>query len=160
MILHVRSGGKSRPLRIERDGEDWIADGRRASVIEVEPGLYSVLLGSRSFEVRVEPIEEGMAVHIRGRRFVLEVSDPRKLSRAPGGVQREGRQKVVSPMPGKVVRLLVGQGDAVEAGQGLLVVEAMKMQNEMKAPKAGRVAVLPVREGATVAAGEVLAEIE
>jgi biotin carboxyl carrier protein len=63
-------------------------------------------------------------------------------------------------MPGKVVRVLVSEGGAVEAGQGIAVIEAMKMQNEMKAPKRGRIAALPVREGATVAAGEVLAVIE
>ena len=67
---------------------------------------------------------------------------------------------IAAPMPGKVVRLLVAEGDAVEAGQGLLVVEAMKMQNEMKAPKPGTVVSLTAREGATVAAGEVLAAIE
>ena len=58
------------------------------------------------------------------------------------------------------MRVLVAEGDAVEAGQGIAVIEAMKMQNELKAPKSGRVAALPAREGATVAAGEVLAEIE
>ena len=63
-------------------------------------------------------------------------------------------------MPGKVVRVLVAPGDAVEAGQGLIVVEAMKMQNEMKASRAGRVAAVPAKEGATVAAGDVLATIE
>jgi biotin carboxyl carrier protein len=160
MNLNILIDGKPRPLRIERDGEEWIAGGRRASVLEVEPGIYSVLLDNRSFEARVERTEEGLAVHIRGRRFVLEVSDPRRLSRASAGPLREGRQKVASPMPGKVVRVLAAQGDLVEAGQGLLVVEAMKMQNEMKAPKAGRVATLSAREGATVAAGEVLAVIE
>ncbi|HSB13592.1 MAG TPA: acetyl-CoA carboxylase biotin carboxyl carrier protein subunit, partial [Bryobacteraceae bacterium] len=65
-----------------------------------------------------------------------------------------------APMPGKVVRVLAAEGDLVEAGQGLLVVEAMKMQNEVKAPKAGRVAALAAREGGTVAAGDVLAVIE
>jgi len=67
---------------------------------------------------------------------------------------------VAAPMPGKIVRLLVAEGDSVAAGQGLLVMEAMKMQNEMKAPKAGRVVSLTAREGATVAAGDVLAAIE
>ena len=67
---------------------------------------------------------------------------------------------MTAPMPGKIVRLLVAEGQTVEAGQGLLVVEAMKMQNEMKAPKAGHVVSLTAREGATVAAGEVLAAIE
>jgi biotin carboxyl carrier protein len=63
-------------------------------------------------------------------------------------------------MPGKVVRVLVAQGDLVEAGQGIAVVEAMKMQNELKAPRGGRIASLSTHEGATVAAGEVLAVIE
>jgi biotin carboxyl carrier protein len=63
-------------------------------------------------------------------------------------------------MPGKVVRVLVAPGDSVEAGQGVAVVEAMKMQNEMKASRAGKVLSVPAKEGATVAAGEVLATIE
>ena len=72
----------------------------------------------------------------------------------------EGRQNVTAPMPGKVVRLLVADGDSVQAGQGIAVVEAMKMQNEMKAPRSGRVAALAVHEGDTVGAGAVLAVIE
>jgi biotin carboxyl carrier protein len=62
-------------------------------------------------------------------------------------------------MPGKIVRVLAAVGDMVEAGQGVVVVEAMKMQNEMKAPRAGRVVTLSAREGASVSAGEVLATI-
>jgi biotin carboxyl carrier protein len=82
------------------------------------------------------------------------------LARRSGKQGREGVETITAPMPGKVVRVLVAPGDAVEAGQGLVVVEAMKMQNEMKASLAGRVATVPAREGATVAAGEVLATIE
>jgi biotin carboxyl carrier protein len=63
-------------------------------------------------------------------------------------------------MPGKVVRVLAAVGDSVEAGQGILVVEAMKMQNELKAPRAGRVVSVSAKEGDTVAAGEVMAEVE
>ncbi len=131
-----------------------------ASVVEVEPGVYSVLIDGRSYEVRVERNSEGLAVTVAGRRFLAEVLDPRRLAGKPRSFGGEGRQHVTAPMPGKVVRLLVAEGDSVEAGQGLLVVEAMKMQNEMKAPKAGRVAALPVGEGATVGAGELLAAIE
>ncbi|MEK7407988.1 MAG: biotin/lipoyl-containing protein [Acidobacteriota bacterium] len=131
-----------------------------ASVVEVEPGVYSVLIDGRSYEVQVERNSEGLAVTVAGRRFVAQVEDPRRLSRRAKSFQREGRQNLTAPMPGKVVRLLVAEGDLVEAGQGVLVVEAMKMQNEMKAPKAGRVAALPVGEGATVGAGELLAAIE
>jgi len=70
------------------------------------------------------------------------------------------RQRISSPMPGRVVRLLAGEGEAVEAGQGVIVVEAMKMQNEMKAPKSGKLVLLAVNEGDAVGAGETLAEVE
>ncbi len=99
-------------------------------------------------------------VVIDGFRFAVEVRDPRRMARQSGARSREGVETVTAPMPGKVVRVLVAPGDAVEAGQGLVVVEAMKMQNEMKAPRAGRVSAVPAREGATVAAGEALAVIE
>jgi biotin carboxyl carrier protein len=159
--LTVSVDGREIPLRLERRGEDWIANERAASVIEVEPGIYSVLYDGQSFEVQIQRLlEGGYAVNLRGARFVLEVSDPRKLSRGPGKFAREGRQKIVAPMPGKIVRVLVAEGDQVEAGQGVVVVEAMKMQNELKAPKAGRVGAISAREGTTVAAGEVLAVVE
>jgi biotin carboxyl carrier protein len=161
MKLTVSVDGREIPLRLERRGDEWIANGRAASVIEVEPGIYSVLYGGQSFEVQIQRLlEGGYAVNLRGDRFVLEVNDPRKLSRGPGKFSREGRQKIAAPMPGKVIRVLVAEGDLVEAGQGVVVVEAMKMQNELKAPKAGRVAALSAKEGSTVAAGEVLAVIE
>jgi biotin carboxyl carrier protein len=88
------------------------------------------------------------------------VRDPRRRSGQRGRHGLGGSQQVISPMPGRVVRLLVAQGDEVSAGQGLVVVEAMKMQNELKAPRDGRVLTLTAREGATIAAGEVLAVIE
>lgn len=161
MNLKVSMDGREIPLRLERRGDAWIANGRAASVIEVEPGIYSVLYEGRSFEVQIQRLlEGGYAVNLRGKRFVLEVSDPRKLSRGAGRFSREGRQKIAAPMPGKVIRLLAAEGDQVEAGQGIIVVEAMKMQNELKAPKAGRIASLAAREGATVAAGDTLAIVE
>ena len=76
--------------------------------------------------------------------------------RLPG----DGPVEVRAQMPGKIIQVLVAPGDIVEAGQGLVVVEAMKMQNEMKAPKGGRVARVHAREGATVTAGEPLAVVE
>ncbi len=87
-------------------------------------------------------------------------ADPQRRSRRANRPVGEGRQRIVSPMPGKVVRVLAAVGDPVEAGQGIVVVEAMKMQNELKAPRASRVASITAREGATVAAGEVLAVVE
>ena len=85
---------------------------------------------------------------------------PRRWSRDRNHSKGEGRQNIVATMPGRVVRVLVAAGDQVEAGQGIVVVEAMKMQNEMKAVRAGRVAALPAVAGATVNAGEILAAIE
>ena len=126
----------------------------------VEPGVYSVLMNGRSYEARVEQSDGCLIVVIDGHRFEVEIRDPRRWSRHTTKPGIEGRLHVTAAMPGKIVRLLVAEGDTVAAGQGLLVVEAMKMQNEMKAPKAGCVVSLTAREGATVAAGDVLAAIE
>lgn len=131
----------------------------QASVEVAEPSVYSVLMDGRSYDARVEEVPGGLVVVIDGFRFEMEVRDPRRLGRKSGGKGGEGVQTVAAPMPGKVVRVLVRAGDPVEAGQGLLVVEAMKMQNEMKAARAGKVLTLTAKEGATVAAGEVLATV-
>jgi biotin carboxyl carrier protein len=131
-----------------------------SDIVAVEPGVYSVLVDGRSYEARVEESDGCAIVFIDGHRVEVEIRDPRRWSRQTGRPGVEGRSNVAALMPGKIVRLLVAEGDTVSAGQGLLVMEAMKMQNEMKAPKAGRVVSLTAREGATVAAGEVLAAIE
>jgi biotin carboxyl carrier protein len=128
--------------------------------MEVEPGIYSVLVGNRSYEVKIVPGGEGYYVDLDGHRSFVEVRDPRTLVRSGRGGLGEGRLSVAAPMPGKVIRVLVAAGAEVQAGDGLIVVEAMKMQNEMKAPKGGRVVEVAAREGATVVAGEVLAVIE
>ena len=127
---------------------------------QVEPGVYSVLMDGRSYEARVESGDGNVVVFVGGHRFEVELADPRRWSRKSHREGTDGRINVVAAMPGKVVRVLVAAGDAVSANQGMLVVEAMKMQNEMKSPKAGTVVALNAREGATVAAGEVLATIE
>jgi biotin carboxyl carrier protein len=130
------------------------------SVREVEPGVYSVLVEGRSFEVRAVPTPDGLHVHAGGRQFSVEVRDPRDASRQSRAAVSGGRENISTPMPGKVVRLLVSEGDAVDAGQGLVVVEAMKMQNEMKASRAGRVVEVRVRDGETVGAGDTLVVLE
>jgi biotin carboxyl carrier protein len=132
---------------------------RWAQVEIAEPNVYSVLMDGRSYDARVEEVPGGLVVVIDGFRFEIDVRDPRRFSRKSGGRGGEGVQTILAPMPGKVVRVLVSAGDAVEAGQGLLVVEAMKMQNEMKASRAGTVLSVNTKEGATVTAGEVLATI-
>jgi biotin carboxyl carrier protein len=126
--------------------------------VEVATGTYSVLIGSRAYEVRVEPTTNGLRVHAGKFEYTIQITDPRAWKRwRSSGIEAEGRQEVVAPMPGKVVRVLVEQGGTVEAGQGLFVVEAMKMQNEIRSPKKGTIERLLVKEGQTVNAGEALA---
>jgi biotin carboxyl carrier protein len=123
---------------------------------QVEPGVYSILADGRAYEARVD----GQAVGIGGRKFSVEVLDPRRWSRDRNDRQGEGRQNIAAAMPGKVIRVLVALGDLVEPGQGLVVVEAMKMQNEMKAVRAGKIVSLTAVAGATVNAGEILVAID
>jgi len=128
------------------------------AVTMVEPGVYSVLLEGKSFEVRVLPGTQQL--EIGGRRLTVEARDPRNSSRRSRAASGGGRQNIGAPMPGKVIRVLVKEGDAVEAGQGLVVVEAMKMQNEMKASRPGKVVEVRVRDGDTVGSGDTLVMLE
>jgi biotin carboxyl carrier protein len=145
-----------------RDGMSRVAftvDDRlvEADAIRISPGAYSILLGGRSFEVAAEESSTGLLMRVKGREFQVEILDPRSWRRRLGaGIELEGRQQLIAPMPGKIVRVLVAAGQQVDAGQGLLVIEAMKMQNEIRSPKSGTVEKL-AREGQTVNAGEVLA---
>jgi biotin carboxyl carrier protein len=125
-------------------------------IVETEPGVYSVLAGSVVHEVR----RAGAEVSIGGRRFEVTIEDPRAFQHGAGAAGLHGKASIVAPMPGKVVRLLVAVGDEVRAGQGIVVVEAMKMQNEMKAPREGKVTALEVRENDSVTAGTLLAVVE
>jgi biotin carboxyl carrier protein len=132
-----------------------------SSVLEVEPGVYSVLVEGASYEVRVEAGLASCGVaSVKGRHFDYQIDDPRQWKRSRDAGGGEGRAAIVAPMPGKVVRVLVAVGDEVEAGQGIVVVEAMKMQNEMKAPRRGRVTSISAKENDSVVAGTVLAIIE
>jgi biotin carboxyl carrier protein len=132
---------------------------RIADVAVPGPGLYSSLLDGRSYDVQIERTPRHLIAVLDGHRFEIEVHDPRRWSGRSGQQGGADVQTIAAPMPGKVVRVLVAPGDAVEPGQGVLVVEAMKMQNEMKAARAGRVMTVTVKEGATVTAGEILATI-
>ena len=134
----------------------------KISLLETEPGVYSIMTAdgaSVQARIHAQP-NAGWQVEIAGRTHNVEIRDPRERTRRGAGAGAAGRQNILAPMPGKVVRILVAAGDQVEAGQGLIVVEAMKMQNEMKSPKAGVVALINTTEGATVAVGETLLVIE
>lgn len=129
---------------------------RIAHVLRVAPGVWSIILDGLVFEARIE----GNSVLLGGLRLETEVVDPRRWDSRRDRASGHGQQKISAPMPGKIVRVLVAEGDAVEPGQGVVVVEAMKMQNEMKAARAGRVTQVSTAAGATVSAGEVLVTIE
>ena len=165
MTFDVEIDGRSARLEVHRGRDAYRfrlgdQEERLAQLAEVEPGIYSVLIGGRSYEAHVEPGEDCAWVTLRGRRFRVAVTDPRRWLRGGPGALGHEHENIVAPMPGKIVRVLVKPGDTVAAGQGILVVEAMKMQNEMKTHRAGQVAAIPVHEGETVAAGAVLATIE
>lgn len=139
----------------------FAVDGRlvEAEPIRISVGVYSVLIGARSLEVTVEENPGGLLLRTAGHEFQVEVPDPRAWRGGRGsGIELEGRQQLVAPMPGKIVRVLVAAGQQVDSGQGLLVIEAMKMQNEVRSPKSGTVERV-AQEGRTVNAGEVLAVV-
>jgi biotin carboxyl carrier protein len=164
--LQGHSGKKQRVVELERDGAGYqvLLDGKRVSAdaVQIAPNTISILLAGQSFEIHVAPAADGTLKLQCGRHeFVAEVADPRAWhGRRHSAVEAEGRQPVTAPMPGKVIRLLVKVGAEVEAGQGLLVVEAMKMQNEIRSPKKGKVERLLANEGQTVNAGDILAWVE
>ena len=165
MTFDVGIDGAQTRLELERTGDEYRfrlgdRDERRAQLAEVEPGVYSVLIDGRSYEAHAEPGADGAWITIRGRRFHVSIADPRRWTAKRAGALGQERENILAPMPGKVVRVLVEPGDTVKAGQGVIVIEAMKMQNEMKARRGGRVAAVPVREGETVGAGAILATIE
>jgi biotin carboxyl carrier protein len=126
------------------------------NIVETEPGVYSVLIDGASYEVRVLGIE----VTVNGHLFEITIEDPRRWTRPGGTAGAQGRVSLTAPMPGKVVRLLVALGDDVTAGQPVVVVEAMKMQNELKSPRDGRVTAIRVQQNDSVNAGAVLVVIE
>ncbi len=166
MKVQVKIGGTLHSVELVREANGWRAtvDGQTApaDVVRIAPRTYSVLLGAEAFEIRVTDLPDGaLALHTGAREYKAEIVDPRAWSgRRHGTLEAEGRQQVTALMPGKVVRMLVQTGDKVEAGQGLLVVEAMKMQNEVRSPKSGVVREVLVKEGAAVNAGQPLAWIE
>ena len=141
-------------------------DGRTydLEVREPEEGSYLVFQGTRVHVCRVKAVpgsRETFDVNLRGHNYTITIVDPKRLRSAQSsGHHQHGATEILAPMPGKVVRVLVEVGAEVEAGAGIVVVEAMKMQNEMKSPRAGVVVSLGFAPGATVNSGDVLAVVE
>jgi len=164
MKLNLKIDGRARSIQIDRSGAQMQCriDGRdvASNVVAIQPGIYSILIGGAAFEARVESGPRELHIYIGGREYSAEVSDPRQWRHGRNEIApAEGHQQIIAPMPGKVVRVMVQAGEAVVAGQGLLVVEAMKMQNEIKSPRAGTVERISTSEGQTINAGDVLAVI-
>lgn len=168
MKLTAEIAGKKQELAIEYEGTRVVAslDGRRYEVEArvLRPGVYLLLLDGEVYECRVGRQEgnQGAAeVTVGVESFAVTLSDPKRFRGGESAsAALDGTARILAPMPGKVVRVLVAAGTEVEAGAGLVVVEAMKMQNEMKSPKAGIVTSINVEPGATVNAGDVLAVVE
>jgi biotin carboxyl carrier protein len=141
-----------------------VVDGKRHEVdaLALAHGAVSLLVDGHSYDVEFDEAGEEVQVLVRGDVFRVDVADERTL-RLRAGVatfQVEGSVTLTAPMPGKVVRLLVKAGEAVQEGQGLVVMEAMKMENELKSPKAGTVTEVYTREGSTVEANAKLLSVE
>ena len=164
MTYDITVDGKNYRLDLNRADGRWSCrlDGRDVEVDAVlaRPDVLSLRMGDQAYEVKCERVAGEMHLWVGSARFAAEVRDPRSLHGRVRAVDDHGPKKLTAPMPGKIVRVLVSQGDEVEAGAGLLVVEAMKMQNEIKSPKKGTIQKILVSGGAAVNAGDVLAIVE
>ncbi|HEY4842736.1 MAG TPA: biotin/lipoyl-containing protein [Terriglobales bacterium] len=164
-----KAGGKTdgKPYRLElgKVGDRWECrlDGRTVDVDAIipRPDVLSLLIDGRAYEIKREQTATDLHLWVGSARFAVELRDPRSLrSRQKSAGDEKGPRKILAPMPGRVVRLLVAENSEVEAGQGIVVVEAMKMQNEIKSPKKGIVKKISATAGAAVNPGDVLAIVE
>jgi len=162
MKYEIAIDGKLAVLSIAGGSFEYRREGgaaitREYSVAMAGEGICSILIDGRSYAVTILGAGE---VSVNGRVLRVGVFDPRELRGRRSAADDSGPQSITAPMPGRVIRVLVEPGQEAAAGQGLIVVEAMKMQNEMKAPRAGRVASVKAAAGATVSAGDILMVIE
>jgi biotin carboxyl carrier protein len=166
MKYEVLIEGRSYQVDLERaaQGYECTVDGDpfTLDVVMTARDVLSIIHDGRHYEAKREYSLLGETHIIVGsERFSAEVRDPRSLrSRRAAAGAETGPARILAPMPGKIVRVIATEGDEVEAGQGLVVVEAMKMQNEIKATKKGKVTKISVKEGSAVNAGDLLAIVE
>ena len=168
MKLKAVIGDHEEDLTIKlEDGRVSAEVGGRVYELEVrqpQPGAYLFFLDTQVYECHVREraaSKETFAVSIRGRSHDVTIVDPKRLRSGENSDRHHhGAAQILAPMPGKIVRVQTEAGAAVEKGAGIVVVEAMKMQNEMKAPRAGVVVSINVKPGDTVNAGDVLAVVE
>lgn len=164
MTYEISIDGRTYRLELSQSEVRWSCrlDGREIEVDAVlaRPDVLSLRMGNKAYEVKCERVASDVHIWVGSQRFAPEVRDPRSLRSRSHAAAEQGPRKLTAPMPGKVVRILLAQGAEVEAGAGVVVVEAMKMQNEVKSPKKGTVQKIVVAEGAAVSAGDVLAIVE
>jgi biotin carboxyl carrier protein len=164
MTYEVTIDGKTYRLELDQIEERWSC---RLNGLDVEvdavlarPDVLSLRIGNRVYEVKRERVGNDLHLGVGIQRFTAEVRDPRSLRGRPRTADDHGPRKLTAPMPGTAVRVLVREGEEVDAGTSVIVVEAMKMQNEIKSPKKGRIQKILVAAGAAVNAGDVLAIVE
>jgi biotin carboxyl carrier protein len=153
--VEIEENGKSM-YRVSVDGNEFVVDGKKTGRTN-----YSLIVDNRSFEIEVDNTDDEYRVLVDGRNYRIHLVDERRMRVGSQlGVELQGRQSVSVPMPGKIIAVLVSEGDAVDKGQGLVIVEAMKMENEVRSPIAGAVKEIRVKPGDTVEGGAVLLVVE
>ena len=165
MIYEVIVDGKPHRLELEKTDSGWkcVVDGNAMQVDAVltRRDVISLIVAGRSYEIKREQTYSDLHMWVGSERFAVELRDPRSFrGRRDAASEEHGPRKLLAPMPGRVVRVLVEEKSQVEVGQGVVVVEAMKMQNEIKSPKKGIVQKIVAAAGATVNGGDVLAIVE
>ena len=165
MVYEVIVDGKPHRLELEKADSAWkcVLDGHSMQVDAVltRRDVISLIVAGQSYEIKREQTANDLHMWVGDERFGVEVRDPRSLrARRATGAEERGPKKLLAPMPGRVVRVLVEEKAQVEAGQGIIVVEAMKMQNEIRSPKKGTVQKIVAITGAIVNGGDVLAIVE
>jgi acetyl/propionyl-CoA carboxylase alpha subunit len=167
MIYEVSHGKTTLRIGLREVGEsayELTIDGRTSRVDAAKTGrmIYSVIEDGHQYEAILdERGSRGFDVLIAGHLFHLDATDERqKLLTHASKVQAEGKQTISAQMPGKIVKLAVAVGESVTEGQGLVVIEAMKMENEIPSPIDGRVVEIGVREGEAVEMGATLLVVE
>ncbi len=164
MKLNARLGKESFKINIERNGENYriLLNDREYSiqVRKVEQSFYSLLIDNKAYELSVDKEGDRNLVEVGGDVFSVEIFDAAYSKERKTGEEPEGKQIIKSIMPGKVIKIIANIGDEVKEGQGLIIMEAMKMENEITSPKSGRVVDIRVQEGNTVESDAELIAIE
>lgn len=167
MQYEIEVGGRTRQVAVSRTGGAFAVtvDGRtwRIDAARIDAHTLSLILDTqRGFEVTVapDPATGQLTARVGAVPVAVAVNARRRWGRKDDGASGSGPQRIVAPMPGKVVRVLVKPGETVRARQPLVVVEAMKMENEMRASRDGVVADVHAREGMSVDAGTLLVVIQ